>query len=275
MIRSLASTRLTHQLGQNTQLVTRAAERLSSGLRINRSADDAGGLSLSQTMWAQVRGTQQAIANMQDAVHFVRIAEDGLNEVLDILQRMRVLTLQATNGTMTPADQASVEAEWDQMANGLLDARTVAAAARLDFAAPPGQRRIIVQAGANGGETYTVDYEALRTEFVSMTAGALTMASNDPLALSFIDARISGIANQTAALGAHEATLSHMLNTASVRHETLSSALSRLRDADVAAEMTAHTAGQLRTRAGVQVLRSVRLTATSLTRSVFQASPGA
>jgi len=103
------------QLGIQNAGLNQSLERLSSGLRINRAADDAAGLAISETLRAQIRGMGQAVANSQDAINLIQTAEGGLNETTNILQRMRELAVQAANDTYTQGDRAKIQEEVEQL----------------------------------------------------------------------------------------------------------------------------------------------------------------
>lgn len=102
-------------LGIQNGALTKSLERLSSGMRINRAADDAAGLAISETLKAQVRGMHQAVANSQDSINLIQTAEGGLNETTNILQRMRELAVQAANDTYTQSDRAKIQEEVEQL----------------------------------------------------------------------------------------------------------------------------------------------------------------
>ena len=103
------------QLGINTTSGSKAMEKLSSGLRINRAADDAAGLSISEKMRGQIRGLTQAARNTQDGISFIQTAEGALNEVSAMLVRMKELAVQKANGTLSETDQENIDAELDQL----------------------------------------------------------------------------------------------------------------------------------------------------------------
>jgi flagellin len=102
-------------LGINTGMLNKSLERLSSGMRINKAADDAAGLAISETLRAQIRGMNQAVANSQDGINLIQTAEGGLNETTNILQRIRELAVQAANDTYTQGDRSKIQAEIDQL----------------------------------------------------------------------------------------------------------------------------------------------------------------
>lgn len=102
-------------LGINTGMLNKSLERLSSGMRINKAADDAAGLAISETLRAQIRGMNQAVANSQDGINLIQTAEGGLEETTSILQRVRELAVQAANDTYTQSDRQKIQAEVDQL----------------------------------------------------------------------------------------------------------------------------------------------------------------
>jgi flagellin len=102
-------------LGINTGMLNKSLERLSSGMRINKAADDAAGLAISETLRAQIRGMRQAVANSQDGINLIQTAEGGLNETTNILQRIRELAVQAANDTYTQGDRQKIQAEIEQL----------------------------------------------------------------------------------------------------------------------------------------------------------------
>ncbi len=106
-----------HLLAANSAKYSKALERLSSGLRINRAADDAAGLAVSEKLKAQIRGTEQASRNAQDAINMIQTGEGALNEVDDMMQRMRELGVQAANGTLSQSDLGQINQELQQLGN--------------------------------------------------------------------------------------------------------------------------------------------------------------
>ncbi len=232
-------------------------ERLSSGLRINRAADDAAGLAISEKLRAQTNGLNQATSNAQDAISLVQTAEGALNETHSILQRMRTLAVQSANDTNTDDDRASIQKEISQL-NGELDR----IASNTEF---NGQKLLdgtggtagsfSFQIGANSGQTTTVDLSANRDSTtlgvdvldVSTSAGAAT-------ALTTIDAAIKTVSDGRADLGAVQNRLQHTINSLSVAAENSAAAESRIRDTDMAKEMSSFTKSQILSQAGVSML---------------------
>jgi len=236
--------------------IARSSERLSSGLRINRAADDAAGLAISEKMRAQIRGLAQASTNAADGVSLVQTAEGALQEVQDMLHRMRQLALQAGNDTLQLEDRRLIQLEVSQLIQEI-----DATAARTEF----NQRKLIngdasaglhLQIGANQGQGMTIrignmDAASLTVDDVtiSVTNGAVAAG-----VLTAIDEAITAISEQRAHLGAYQNRLEHTIRNLDVSHENLSAAESRIRDADMAKEMMRLTQNNVLGQAAISML---------------------
>lgn len=231
-------------------------ERLSSGLRINRAADDAAGLAISEKLRAQTNGLDQATSNAQDAISLVQTAEGALNETHSILQRMRQLSVQSANDTNTSDDRAAIQkevtalnSELDRIAsttqfNGqnLLDG-TGGTAGSFTF-----------QIGANSGQTVSVAFAKADTTTLGTGAVDVTTQAGAASALTAVDAAIKTVSGDRADLGAVQNRLQHTINSLSVASENSAAAESRIRDTDMAKEMTSFTRSQILQQAGVSML---------------------
>lgn len=172
---------------QDTRLV-KWRERLTTALRINRASDDAGGLSMSESLRAQVRGSRQAAANIQNGINIVRIGIDGVESLLPGLQRMRELVIQAGNAA-SEAQAPLIQAELDEMRCLLADAFYVGKSARLMFDGDPEDRALDFQVGANQGQKLRVDYDPLRNQLLQAVVGAFgyTELYNSPAYGDLVD----------------------------------------------------------------------------------------
>lgn len=172
----------------------KATERLASGLRINRAADDAGGLALSESLRSQVRGTTQAAKNIQQAIHIVQIGEDGVASTAQVVQRLRELVVQAANGTNSPTSLAAIQTEIDAIKKLALASFETAHDFRTLIDGNPFDVALDFQVGANAGETIRVDYAPIRTALIDfiITAYGYTDLYNDPEASRFAAARFGG-----------------------------------------------------------------------------------
>jgi flagellin len=245
-------------------------ERLSSGNRINRAADDAAGLAISEKMKAQIRGTMQAKRNAGDGISMIQTAEGGLNEVSNILVRLRELSVQAASDTIGDNERKFSDMEFQQLSqeidriasstefNGkhLLnggervegDGDEVSSQSIYDF-----------QVGIhNDGKNDRISFNADATNATASALGvdSLNVASKDQAQnnLDAIDNAINKISGQRANLGALQNRLQSTINNLETKTENLSAANSRIRDTDVAAETAELTKNNILSQAGVSVL---------------------
>jgi flagellin len=233
-------------LTQTSEKIAKSMERLSSGYRINRAADDAAGLAISERMRSQINGLSQANRNIQDGVSLVQTAEGNLDEVHSMLQRVRELAVQYKNGTLSTSDQAAIQTEVDQLASEIERIGTSAKFNGITLLATSGT--VTFQVGVNDGETITVS-----TISLGSTLGSFTSLGNST-AISAIDAAISSISSARATFGAVQNRLEHSMASTQVYAENLTAAESRVRDVDMAAEMVELTKNQILQQAGTSML---------------------
>jgi flagellin len=234
-------------LAQTSDKISQSMERLSSGLRINRAADDAAGLGISEKMRAQIRGLGQAQKNIQDGVSMVQTAEGNLDEVHSILQRIRELAVEYKNGSVSTAGQGAIQSEVDQLT---AEITRIGGAAQfngvhlLDSSAGS----VTFQVGANDGETINIAFADLAD---SVTASYADLGN---LNLSDIDDDIDAVSSLRAGFGAVQNRLEHALTVTGTYQENLTSAESRIRDVDMADEMVELTKNQILQQAGTAML---------------------
>ncbi len=243
--------------------MSKSLEKLSSGFRINRAADDAAGLAISEGLRSQVGGLKVAVRNAQDGVSVVQTAEGALTEVHSILQRVRDLTVQAGNtGVVDDKARGYIAKEVEELGNALSDI-----AERTDFNGTKllngDQATLTFQTGANGGETVSVSLTDVGTVAAAVLAIGESMSdgSFDPTdngattgALNIIDTQIASVSNSRATLGASQNRLEHKINNLNVAVENLTASESRIRDADMAQEMVQFTRNQILSQAGTAML---------------------
>jgi flagellin len=239
-----------HRELEGTQLaLSKSMEKLSSGLRINRAADDAAGLAISEKMRAQINGLDQAHRNALDGISMVQTGEGALNEVHSILQRVRELAVQYNNGTLSSADQAAITAEVAQLSaevNRIVSETQFNGINLLSGAVP-----VTFQVGANEGETITLTGPSLGSPYFDNVFGAFGSGSAD---ITAINDAISSIADVRATFGAAQNRLEHTVSNIGVYQENLTAAESRIRDTDVAAEMVNFTKLQILSQSGNAML---------------------
>jgi flagellin len=236
--------------GTESKLAT-SMERLSSGYRINRAADDAAGLAISERLRGQIGGLDQAQRNAQDAVSLVQTAEGSLTEVHAMLQRVRELAVQYKNGSLSTADRTAIQSEVYQLASEI--ERIGAAAEFNGIKLLNTVQTISFQVGAADGQTIAVSTISLGgTTGVGSLYFALT--SNGATDISEIDAAIDNVSSQRAQFGAVQNRLEYTLQNAAIYQENLTASESRIRDVDMAAEMVQFTKLQILQSAGTSML---------------------
>ena len=243
----------------NTQL-GKSLEKLSSGFRINRAADDAAGLAKSESLRAEIRGSRQAIRNAQDGVSFVQTAEGALNEVHSILQRMRELAVDAANTATT--DGVAQQAEVTQLLAELTAIGTNSTFAGKSVFANYSAAALTFHVGSGAGQTLAVSQD-LRIETSgsggvfnthNLSTISLSAAGGANTAIGVIDSAIGDVSSARATLGATQNRLEHTVANLSVAVENLSASESRVRDTDMAEEMVAFTRHQIMVQAGTAML---------------------
>ncbi len=240
----------------NVQL-GKSLEKLSSGFRINRAADDASGLVKSESLRAEIRGSQAAIRNAQDGVSFVQTAEGALSEVHAILQRMRELAVDAANTATT--DGTAQQEEVKQLLAELdsIGSRTTFAGNKVfqDYSTPA-TAALTFQIGANAGDTLTLsdDLTLASNDVFSVDLSAIDLSSDASGAITAIDSAIASVSTVRSKLGATQNRLEHTINNLSVAVENLTASESRIRDTDMAREMAVFTKNQIMVQAGTAML---------------------
>lgn len=262
-------------LGMSALSMNKAIERLSSGLRINRAADDAAGLSISEKMRVEIRGLRQAVRNAQDGISLVQTAEGALNEVHGILQRMNELSLQGANGTLSQDDQVAVEAELKQLVEEIdrIANTTGFNGIKLFNGGATGVTvELQIGSGTSAAEVLSINIQGISTADIGNTGGTVTSLNAAVTALGtaisggtgveqafrdVVDSVVQAVKDVSqirSGLGAYQNRLEHTINNLNVAVENLSASESRIRDADMAEEVVAMTRAQILQQAGTAVL---------------------
>ncbi len=254
----------------NTQ--AKQTERLASGYRINRAADDAAGLSVSEKMRRQIRGLDQASTNAQDGVSLVQSAEGALNEVHDMLQRMNELTVKAANGTYTTTQKQYIADEINQLVSEIdrvatttkfNDQKVLQGSNKLGTASAP--KSFLFQVGNESNETLSVQISNMKASFLnaSLKNQSWSAATSYKQVASFIDvvsAALEKVASQRSALGAVQNRLDHTINNLDNIVENTTAAESRIRDTDMAKSMVTYSNNQILAQAGQAMLAQANQT---------------
>ncbi len=235
----------------------KSSNKLSSGERINTAADDAAGLAISEKMRSQIRGLDQASRNSQDAISLVQTADGGLQEVHNMVQRARELTVQAANDTYTSGDRAKVQLELDQLGQ-----ETLAMSEKVQFNGMKllngDNNTLTMQVGANASETLVIDLSTADISGINLTSGTanvkVTSAATASNALVSLDTDLETISTARANLGAYQNRLEYTVKALDISSENLSASESRIRDTDMAKEMMKLTRSNVLQSAAMNML---------------------
>ena len=222
--------------------MSKSLEKLSSGYRINRAADDAAGLAISEGLRSQVGGLKVGVRNAQDGISVAQTAEGALTEVHSMLQRMNDLSVQYANGTQDTNSQAALESEFDALQTEIT---RITDNAKFNGVALFGGTAFTFQVGSDSADTIDVSATALAA--VDTSAAVITDSTT-------VQTAITAISTQRAELGAVQNRFEHTINSVSVAIENLSASESRIRDTDMAAEMVSFTRANILSQAGTSML---------------------
>jgi len=239
-------------LSRSTQDLNQTLERLSSGLRINRARDDAAGLAIAEGFRAIVRGTQVAQRNAQDGVSMVQTAEGALSETTNILQRIRELAVQASNGTQSDDNRAALDAEVQQLLAQIDD---IALDTEFNgIAVLSAAQTITLQAGSQNGQTLEIALDGAKTDDLGIDGLSVSSWGGAVSAITQIDDALKSVGTMRATLGAQQNRLEFTINTLAIQEENSASAESVIRDADIARETIRFTRNQILVNAGTSIL---------------------
>ena len=244
-------------LDRSTRALNRSLERLSSGLRINRAADDAAGLAIAEGFRTEVRGAQAAQRNAQDGISLVQTAEGALSETTNILQRIRELSLQAANGTQSTANRAALNSEVQEL---IAQVEDIALDTQFNgIAVLSANQSITLQSGTYVSQTLRVAVAGARTSDLRISAIFVSSVSGAVSAISLVDVALASVNSLRSTLGAFQNRLEFTINTLAIQEENAAAAESVIRDADIARETIQFTRNQILVNAGVNVLAQANL----------------
>ena len=252
---NIASVNAQRNLAEITGRLEQSFRRLSTGLRISRAADDAAGLAISERLRSQIRSLAQAGRNANDAISLVQVGEGALNEVSNILTRLRVLTIQAANGSTSGADKNTIQEEFSALVaeiNRIAQSTEFNGVRLLDGSASVASFQIGIHNTAIDSLNISL------TPSLSTTLGLATLdvgsAGNTSLALGQIDAAINNVASLRGRFGAVQNRMQSMVANIAVARESLSAAESRIRDVDIAVETATLTRNTIMQQAAIAIL---------------------
>lgn len=255
---NLTAANTNRQLGITTSGLQKSTEKLSSGYKINRAADDAAGLSISEKMRNQIRGLNKASDNAQDGISLVQTAEGALNEVHSMLQRMSELSVQAANGTNDTTDRSSINDEIQQLKTEIQRVGSTTQFNKmniLDGTFSTGANKLL-QVGANANQTIQIDIDALQSVVGSSLKKDLKTetATNAQSAIGVVQNSIEKLSKLRSKLGAVQNRLEHTVANLDNISENTQSSESRIRDTDMAEEMVQYSKNNILQQAGQSML---------------------
>ncbi len=255
---NLQAANTNRQLGITTSAQAKSTEKLSSGYKINRAADDAAGLSISEKMRSQIRGLNKASSNAQDGVSLVQTAEGALNETHSILQRMNELATQAANGTNTSVDRSAIRAELDQLTseiNRIQSTTQFNTMNLLDGTFSGATKQMKLQVGALSGQSINFSIANMCATKIGLnTALSVSTFTKAGSYMKAVQDAIEVVSKQRSAMGAIQNRLEHTIANLDTTSENTQSAESRIRDTDMASEMVTYSKNNILGQAGQSML---------------------
>ena len=251
---NISSLNAQRNLNASQTSLNTAMQRLSSGLRINSAADDAAGLAISQGMKSQVVSLNQAVSNTNDGVSYAQTAEGALNEVSNILIRMRTLSTQAASGTVNSTQRGYINSEFTQLAAEIT--RITSATAFNGFHMLNGSEKsmaIQVGTGSAGYDQIVIHTSAMDATTLGVAGGFTTSTAAQHMQ-NLLDTAMGTVSAQRAKLGAVQNRFQNVINNLQVTSQNTSAAQSRIADADIAAETANLTRAQILNQAGISIL---------------------
>ncbi len=240
-------------LNVTTSAQAKSTEKLSSGYKINRAADDAAGLAISEKMRRQIRGLTQASANAQDGISCVQTAEGALAEVHDMLQRMNELAVQASNGTQTDVDRSYIDSEIQALKTEIdrVASSTTFNEQKLLDGSFTGKN---LQVGSEKGDSIEIKIDGMTLNDLAVKNATVKTYTNAQTAIKTIKESLATISKQRSALGAIQNRLEHTIKNLDNVVENTTSAESAIRDTDMATEMVTYSNNNILAQAGTAML---------------------
>ncbi|NLY11262.1 MAG: flagellin [Firmicutes bacterium] len=243
------------------QMMMKSMERLSTGLRINRAADDPAGFAISERMRAQIRGLKQASRNAQDAISMLQVGEGALHETTAILHRIRELTVQAANGTKSESELEAIQFEIDQLIQEIdriakdTNFNTIVLFTPKEETEPDSEANsnvFKIHIGANAGQNMEISFSDMSAQALGIKA--INVLDNPDQAMAIVDQALNKVSSERAKLGAYQTRLEHTINNLDQTAINLQAAESRIRDVDIAEEMMNFTKNRILLQVAIAML---------------------
>lgn len=243
---NLQANNTNRMLNANVSVVKKSSEKLASGYKVNRAADDAAGLSISEKMRAQIRGLNQAVSNAEDGISLIQTAEGNMNEMHSILQRMEELAVKAANDTNESEDRTTINDEMAQLDSELTSISNRAKFNGKELKNFSGQ----LQIGANSGDEMSISVKVS----VSSPNKGLSTHADASATIAAVQSAIKSVSAQRSKLGAIQNRLEYTVNNLKNYSENLTEAESRIRDTDMASEMVNYSKSNIVQQAAQSML---------------------
>lgn len=257
---NIASLTAQRNLSLVTQRLGGNYSRLASGLRISTAADDAAGLAISERMRSQIRSYSVAARNAQDGISLAQTAEGALNEVSNILSRMRELAMQAANGTLSSEDRTTLDTEFVSLRDEIERIATTSEFNGINLLDGVATAGIDIQVGLESGDVINVGIvDTTVTAGLAIDGEAVDTIANATGALDVLDTAIASVNTARGNLGASQNRMTSALSSILNARENLSAAESRIRDVDVASETADLTRNSIMQQAAVSVLQQANV----------------
>ena len=268
---NIASLNAQRILGNNNENLARSIERISSGIRINRSADDPAGLAISEALRSDIRALRQAIRNANDGISLINVAEGALNEQSSILLRLRELSSQASTGTVGSTERATIQLEFTALRHELdrIAATTEFNGQKLVdgslASTVSSTNQLFIQVGLDSGAASRInlneqiDLTAVTSSSLGIDSLSVTSAAGALLALDFLNTSIAAVTQFRGKVGAMQNRLLRTVSNLSTSTENLQAAESAIRDADIAEEVALLTRNQILVQAATAMVGQANL----------------
>lgn len=254
---NIAAINTSRILRRSTGSLNKSLERLSSGLRINRAADDAAGLAIAEGFRSIVKGTGVAQRNAQDGISLVQTAEGALSETTNILQRIRELAVQSANGTQSTTNRQALQSEVTQLIAQIDDISTDTEFNGIRVLSV--NQTVTLQAGAQASQTLALRIKGASAGVLGVSAIAISSSALATSAISTIDNALQSVSSLRSTLGAYQNRLEFSINTLAIQEENSAASESAIRDANIATETIAFTRNQILVSAGTTVLSQANM----------------
>lgn len=250
-------------LNNNTTALNKNLEKLSSGYRINRAADDAAGLAISESMRSKIAGLDQSVSNANDGIGLIQTTEGALSETHSMLQRLTTLATQAANGTYNSVSRNNIQKEVDELATEI--SRIATSTSYNGFKMiDKGGKNVTLQIGPTKDETLSIAAQEMTATKLGVAGLKMSTVTKANLAITDISKAINKVSTYRATLGAKQNRLEHTINNLKVTSENVTSAESRIRDTDMASEMAAYTKNNVLVQAATSMLAQANQSGSSV-----------